>query len=101
MPGHQGMGRHLFLDVAVTDAASGGALDARPSSAASCGVAAARRALQKTQKYGPLAAGVSSDFCPAVMERLGTMCDELAGLIRMLCGDGERVVSETACATTM
>ena len=84
------MGRHLFLDVAVTDAASGGALDARPSSAASCGVAAARRALQKTQKYGPLAAGVSSDFCPAVMERLGTMCDELAGLIRMLCGDGER-----------
>merc|ERR1740136_69657 len=24
------------------------------------------------------------------MERLGTMCDELAGLIRMLCGDGER-----------
>ena len=90
VPGHQGMGRHLFLDVAVTDAASGGALDARPSSAASCGVAAARRALQKTQKYGPLAAGVSSDFCPAVMERLGTMCDELAGLIRMLCGDGER-----------
>ena len=84
------MGRHLFLDVAVTDPASGGALDARPSSAASCGVAAARRALQKTQKYGPLAAGVSSDFCPAVMERLGTMCDELAGLIRMLCGDGER-----------
>jgi hypothetical protein len=29
VPGHQGMGRHLFLDVAVTDAASGGALDAR------------------------------------------------------------------------
>ena len=27
---------------------------------------------------------------PSVMERLGTMCDELAGLIRMLCGDGER-----------
>jgi len=31
-----------------------------------------------------------TSFCPAVMERLGTMCDELAGLIRMLCGDGER-----------
>jgi hypothetical protein len=29
-------------------------------------------------------------MCPAVTERLGTMCDELAGLIRMLCGDGER-----------
>ena len=91
------MGRHLFLDVAVADPASGGALDARPSSAASSWVAAARRALDKTQMYGPLAVGVSSSFCPAVMERFSTMCDELAGLIRQLCGEGDA----TACVTTV
>ena len=60
---------------------------------------ARRRALDKTQMYGPLAAraDVSSSFCPAVMERFSTMCDELAGLIRQLCGEGDA----TACVTTV
>ena len=48
------------------------------------------RADKKTAKYAPLAAGVSSQFRPAVIERFGACCDSLVGFINMLCGDGER-----------
>ena len=41
-------------------------------------------------KYGPLAAGVSSQFRAAVIERFGACCDSLVGFISMLCGDGLR-----------
>ena len=41
-------------------------------------------------KYGPLAASVSSQFRPAVIERFGACCDELVGFIKVLTGDGER-----------
>ena len=41
-------------------------------------------------KYQPLAAGVSSKFTPAVVERFGACCDELVGFIKMLTGDGDR-----------
>ena len=41
-------------------------------------------------KYGPLAAGVSSQFRAAVIERFGACSDSLVGFISMLCGDGHR-----------
>ena len=90
LPGHLGMGRHLFLDTAIADPTSGSALGAQPSSAACSGVAAGNRAQRKSQKYAPLAAGVSSIFIPAVVERYGAQCDQLVGLISQLCGDGDR-----------
>ena len=78
MPHHLGMGRHLFLDVAVTDPGVGAALTARPSpSSSSSGVAAELRAQKKVQKYEGLAAAVDSSFCPAVIERYGAVCDAL------------------------
>ena len=82
----------MFLDCAITDPAAGGALAASPSSASASGVAAALRAAAKVTKYGKLAAGVSSQFKPAVIERFGTSCEELVGLLNMVCGDGERDV---------
>ena len=54
------------------------------------GVAASLRAKKKVAKYGHLAAGVSSQFRAAVVERFGACCDELVGFISTLCGDGER-----------
>ena len=41
-------------------------------------------------KYGRLAAAVSSQFRPAVVERFGACCDALVGLVSMLCGDRHR-----------
>ena len=41
-------------------------------------------------KYVPLAAAVSSRFTAAVIERFGTCCDALVGLVTTLCGSGER-----------
>ena len=41
-------------------------------------------------KHQPLAAGVSSKFTPAVVERFGACCDELVGFIKVLTGDGDR-----------
>ena len=90
LPHRFGPGRHLFLDVAVTDPATQTALGATPSSAVSSGVAAMQRAAKKTAKYQHLAVAVSSEFRPAVLERFGACCDELVGLIRLLCGDGDR-----------
>ena len=87
---YYGPGRHLFLDVAVTSPTTGAALSASPSSGEQAGVAAALRAATKVRKYAPLAAAVSSSFRPAVVERFGTCCDELVGLIRTLCGDRDR-----------
>ena len=90
LPHYLGPGRHLFLDTAITDPASIGALRATPSSAAEAGVAASLRAEKKMNKYGPLTAGVSSTFRPAVVERYGACCDSLVGFIKTLCGDGDR-----------
>ena len=90
MAHYHGPGRHLFLDCAITDPVAGAALAADPSSAEASGVAASLRAATKVSKYGRLAAGVSSQFVPAVVERFGTSCDELVGLINMVCGNGER-----------
>ena len=89
LPHYLGPGRHMFLDTAVACPAAGGALNAQPSSAEASGVAASLRAEKKTAKYAPLAAGVSSQFRPAVVERFGACCDPLVGLINMLCGDGD------------
>jgi hypothetical protein len=90
LPHYLGPGRHLFLDTAVTDPAAGNALTAEPSSETACGVAASLRADKKTAKYAALAAGVSSAFRAAVIERYGACCDSLVGFIKMLGGDGER-----------
>ena len=48
------------------------------------------RAARKVQKYAPLAAAVSSQFRPAVLERFGACCEGLAGLVRLLCGERDR-----------
>jgi hypothetical protein len=85
-----GPGRHLFLDCAITDPAAGAALTAVPSSATSSGIAAEQRAEKKVAKYGRLAAAVSSQFRPAVVERFGTCCDAFVGLVSMLCGERQR-----------
>ena len=90
MAHYYGPGRHLFLDCAITDPATGAALAASPSSADASGVAATLRAERKNAKYGKLAAAVSSQFKAAVVERFGTFCDEFVGLLNMLCGDKER-----------
>ena len=88
MPNYFGPGRHLFLDCAVADPGSGGALAG--GSASASGVAAALRADKKIAKYAPWAGSVSSQFRPAVIERFGACCDALVGFINMLCGTGER-----------
>ena len=80
----------MFLDVAVAEPTAGYALNATPSSAAHAGVAADVRAARKCAKYGDLAAGVSSDFQPACIERYGAMCGAMVGLIKSLVGDRER-----------
>ena len=90
LPHFFGPGRHLFLDTAITDPGVGAALAAQPSSAHASGVAAELRADKKVAKYGHLAAGVSSSFRAAVVERFGACCDSLVGFIRTLCGDGDR-----------
>ena len=90
LPHYLGPGRHMFLDTAVACPSAGGALNAQPSSAMVSGVAASLRADKKTTKYAPLAAGVSSQFRAAVVERFGACCDPLVGFINMLCGDGDR-----------
>ena len=79
----------MFLDTAVACPSAGGALNAQPSSATASGVAASLRTDKKTTKYAPLAAGVSSQFRAAVVERFGACCDPLVGFITMLCGDGD------------
>ena len=85
-----GLRRHnMFLDTAVACPAAGGALNAGSAflflrSAEASGVAASLRAEEETAKYASLAAGVSSQFRPAVVERFGACCDPLVGLINML-----------------
>lgn len=90
MPHALGPGKHIFFDNAVTSATMGTALNAAPSSATESGVAAELRAARKLGKYGPLAAGVSSQFKPAVIERHGAFCDSLTGTVKQLCGDRDR-----------
>jgi len=90
IPNYYGLGRHMFLDVAVAEPTAGYALNATPSSAAHAGVAADVRAARKCAKYCDLAAGVSSDFQPACIERYGAMCGALVGLIKSMVGDRER-----------
>jgi hypothetical protein len=90
LPHFLGPGRHMFLDTAITDPATQAALNAPRSSAAEAGVAATLRGDKKNAKYGPLAAGVSSAFRAAIIERFGTCGDSLVGFIKTLCGDGDR-----------
>ena len=74
----------------MAEPTAGYALSATPSSAAHAGVAAELRAARKCSKYCDLAAGVSSDFRPACIERFGAMCGALLGLIKSMVGDRER-----------
>ena len=48
------------------------------------------RAAKKCNKYDHLCAGVSSSFVAGVIERRGTVCDGLVGLIKRLGGDQDR-----------
>ena len=84
------VGRHLFIDVAITEAASTTALRATPPSDEVVGVAAFLRAMRKKRKYEPLAHAVSGRFSDAVMERYGACSDGLQGLLRMIAGDADR-----------
>lgn len=92
MAHYLGLGQHLFVDCVVTGLATGTALLAEPSSAASSSVAAEQCAEKKvgTSKYGRLAAAVNSQFWRAVIERFGTCCDSIVGLVRMFCGERHR-----------
>ena len=72
----------MFLDTAICAPDSGGALTAQPSSADVSGVAASLRSEKKVAKYGPLAAGVSSQFRAGVIERFGACCDSLVGFMK-------------------
>ena len=62
------VGRHLFIDVAITEAASTTALRATPPSDEVVGVAAFLRAMRKKRKYEPLAHAVSGRFSDAVSQ---------------------------------
>ena len=67
---------------------------ATPSSCERAGVAADLRVSKKHSKYKPATDAMGSEFRAAVMERYGACSDDLVGLVRVLCGEGER--DETA-----
>ena len=98
--GYYGVGRHLFLDIAVTACDSATALKA--GSADTNGVAARARAAVKDAKYIPLAHACLGRFKPAVIERGGAFDDAFVNLIKQLTGDGERdaLRAEDYCFST-
>ena len=69
---YYGMGRHLFVDVAVTEPATQQMVGGARSSATEAGVAAEARAQKKYSKYREACARIDSTFRDAVIERHGT-----------------------------
>ena len=86
--GYSGIGRHLFLDVAIPDPCCPTARAA--GSATSTGVAASAKEKYKQNKYNPLAQRVGGKFIPAIIERFGAFGDALVGLLKTLTGEAQR-----------
>ena len=81
---------HLFIDAAITDPCSASALSATPSSSVQSGCAAQMKEVAKFRKYQPICDSLGASFFPAAIERYGACGSSLVGLVRMLCGDGDR-----------
>ena len=75
---YYGMGRHLFVDVAVTEPATQRMVGGARSSATEAGVAAEVRTQKKYGKYCEACARIDSTFRDAVIERYGHCSDGLA-----------------------
>ena len=86
--GYRGIGRHLFLDVAIPDPCCPTARAA--GSATSTGAAASAKEKYKQNKYNPLAQRVGGQFIPTIIERFGAFGDALVGLIKTLTGEAQR-----------
>ena len=87
-------GRHLGIDVAVTDPLAVTALRSSPSSSAESGRAATLRAEKKVSKYERMMLSVGGIFRAGVVERFGAVGDSLAGLVRQMVGDAARMGDE-------
>ena len=68
---YYGMGRHMFVDVAVAEPATWRAAHGVRSSAAEAGVDAEERAQKKYRKYRDACARIDSVFRDGVIERYG------------------------------
>ena len=91
VPHYLAVGRMLGVDVAVTDPLAATALASSPSSADESGRAATLRAEKKVGKYEHILRAVDGVFRAGVVERFGAVGDSLAGLLRMVVGDAERM----------
>ena len=90
VPHYLAPGRHLGIDVAVTDPLAATAMRSSPSSSAESGRAAALRADKKVTKYERIMLAADGLFRPGVVERFGAVGDSLAGLVRQTVGDAAR-----------
>ena len=93
-------GRHLGIDVAVTDPLAVTALRSSPSSSAEAGRAATLRAEKKVAKYERIMLSVGGIFRAAVVERFCAVGDSLAGMVRQMVGDAARMGDEDDCSFT-
>ena len=100
MPVYEGVGRHVFVDVAVVEPATVAFTPHGGGAADEAGYAAKLRAARKVNKYGVACSRIESKFRDAVMERYGALSDGAVGLIRMVCGAGEREPSEAQYSPT-
>ena len=91
VPHYLAVGRMLGVNVAVTDPLAATALASSPSSADESGRAATLRAEKKVGKYEHILRAVDGVFRAGVVERFGAVGDSLAGLLRMVVGDAERM----------
>ena len=94
VPHYVAPGRHLGIDVAVTDPLAVTALRSSPSSSAEAGRAATLRAEKKVAKYERIMLSVGGVFRAGVVERFGAVGDSLAGLVRQMVGDAARMGDE-------
>ena len=100
LPGYHGLGRHVFVDTAITDPATGPRTTGAGRGHVETGWAARQRADEKHRKYGVTCRRVDADFRDAVMERYGACSDGLVGLLRLVAGTGDREVGDRDYSAT-
>jgi hypothetical protein len=83
------MGRHLFVDVTVTEPATLQMVNGAKSLATETGVAAEARAQKKYSMYREACARIDSIFRGRVIERYGHCSEGLVGLVRLIAGAGQ------------